>query len=350
MKIDENIYVYKHQTIFEALQKINNNRKQFVLVLSKELTLDGIVTDGDVRRGILAGRKISDYIETIMNNSPIVAKFSETNDQILNKMKKKNVRQCPVLNEKKIVIDIKYSDDVNINYPKKEIEKKENPVIIMAGGLGTRLLPITKEIPKGMIKINGKPILEQLIINLKENGFNKILISVNYKSQMIKEYFRKGSKFGVKISYIEEKKKLGTAGALSLIDEKKYNQSIIVMNCDLITNISFLELLKFHKQACSSATMCVKDYHVKVPFGVVETQKDSIINLIEKPNKSFFVNAGIYVLNPDILKLIPKNTFYNMTDLFHNLIKSNITPKIFPIIEDWTDIGTREDLDNIKKL
>ena len=144
MKIDENIFVYKHQTIFEALQKINNNRKQFVLVLSKEFTLDGIVTDGDVRRGILAGRETSEYVETIMNNNPIVAKSSESVSQILNKMKAKNIRQCPVLNKKQIVIDIKYSDDVNINYLKKEIEKKENPVVIMAGGLGTRLLPITK--------------------------------------------------------------------------------------------------------------------------------------------------------------------------------------------------------------
>ena len=212
----------------------------------------------------------------------------------------------------------------------------------MVGGLGTRLRPLTENTPKPMLKVGDKPILETIIENFAKYGFVNITLSVNYKSNIIKSYFGNGSEFGVNIDYIEEQKRLGTAGALSLLTNKP-TEPFFVMNGDLLTNVNFEHLLDFHMQNNSNATMCVREYEQQVPFGVVNIEDGKIKSIQEKPTNKFFVSAGIYLLSPEVLDLIPNNEYYDMPILFDELIRNNKNVVSFPLREYWLDIGRIEE-------
>ena len=214
----------------------------------------------------------------------------------------------------------------------------------MAGGLGTRLRPLTQDTPKPLLKVGNKPILETIIENFAKYGFVNITISVNYKADMIKEYFGDGSALGVNIDYIEESKRLGTAGALSLIKERP-QEPFFVMNADLLTNVNFEHLLDFHLLERSVATMCVREYDYQVPYGVIETDGSLITSIKEKPLHKFFVNAGIYTLSPQVFEYIPKDEFYDMPTLFEDIIANNLKSVSFPIHEYWLDIGRMEEFE-----
>jgi NDP-sugar pyrophosphorylase family protein len=208
----------------------------------------------------------------------------------------------------------------------------------MVGGLGSRLRPLTETTPKPMLKVGNKPILETIINNFRQYGFKDIILSVNYKADIVKEHFGNGSEFGVNIEYIHEDKRLGTAGALSLM-RGKFNEPFFVMNGDLLTNVNFEHFLNFHHENSSIATMAVREYEYQVPFGVVSQEEGKITSIVEKPKQRYYVNAGIYILNPEILDIIPHNVFYDMPTLFDNLIKEARTPISFPVHEYWLDIG-----------
>ncbi|MGQ9826160.1 MAG: nucleotidyltransferase family protein, partial [Desulfotomaculales bacterium] len=223
-------------------------------------------------------------------------------------------------------------------------KKRNNVVVIMAGGLGSRLRPLTDECPKPLLKVGGKPLLETILENFLEYGLYNFYFSVNYRAEMIREYFGDGSRWGANIEYINEEKRLGTAGALSLLPEKPKN-TVLVMNGDLLTKINFEHLLDFHADTKADATMCVKEYNFQIPYGVVKTDRHRLIEIEEKPVKTFFISAGIYAIEPAVIDLIPRNTYFDMPGLFEKLIKENREAAVFPIREYWLDIGHKEDFE-----
>ncbi len=338
MKNIENIKIKDSSTIKEALNIIDKGAIRVAIVVDKEDKFLGVIADGDIRRALLKGYTLENSIENIYCSTPITAKSSDSKDRIIQQAIKNQVYQIPILDEKNYLVDI-----VNLS-SLLSISTKRNRVILMAGGLGTRLRPLTEDTPKPMLKVGNKPILETIIKNFANHGFVNITISLNYKGEIIREYFKDGSEWGVNIDYIEETTRLGTAGALSLL-ENTPNEPFFVMNGDLLTDINFSQLLDFHSFANANATMCVREYDYQIPYGVVETNEDNITSIVEKPVKKFFVNAGIYVLSPNIFEFIPKDEFFDMPTLFSILIEKQKKILSFPIHEYWLDIGRMSDFE-----
>ena len=336
MKNIDGIKLNINSTIKEALKIIDSGAIRIALVVDSDNKLLGTLSDGDIRRGLLKNLSLNDTIEDLYSKSPTIASVNDSNERIIQKAISKQVYQIPVVDDEGIVVDI-----VNLA-TLLNITKKRNRVILMAGGLGTRLRPLTQDIPKPLLKVGNKPILETIIKNFANYGFVNITISLNYKGEMIKDYFGDGSDFGVNIDYIEENMRLGTAGALSLI-ENKPNEAFFVMNADLLTDVNFSHLLDFHSFSNSDATMCVREYEYQVPYGVIEVEESNVTSIVEKPIQKFFVNAGIYVLSPKVFDYIPKNEFYDMPTLFNTFIEKEKKVISFPIHEYWLDIGRLEE-------
>jgi dTDP-glucose pyrophosphorylase len=336
MKEWKQILISKDVTIHDTLRIIDSSAMQIALVVDEEEHLLGTVTDGDIRRGILKGIHLDDLVTKIMNPHPTIAKSYERRDIMLAVMKLKRLNHIPVLDDDGRVINVETLQDL------LQTDVKDNVVVLMAGGLGTRLRPLTNECPKPLLKVGGKPVLETILENFMEYGFKKFYLSVNYKADMIKEYFGDGNRWGIEINYIHEDKHLGTAGALSLLPEKT-KQPLLVMNGDLLTKVNFQQLLDFHSMHQAQATMCVRDYQFQVPYGVVKLEKDRLTGIDEKPVQRFFVNAGIYVLDPKALELIPNNEFFDMPTLFKKIFDQDGETTAFPIREYWMDIGQLND-------
>lgn len=324
--------------ILEAIRIVDTSALQIALVVDEDRRLLGTITDGDVRRAILRQISLEEPVEKIMFTSPTVANVQNEREEILSMMYRKELRHIPVVDDAGRVVNLKSLMDM------VQPHSRENLVVLMAGGLGTRLRPLTKDCPKPLLKVGSKPILETILENFIDSGFYRFYISVNYKAEMIQSYFGDGSKWGVQIDYLRENKQLGTSGALKLLPECPV-EPFIVMNGDLLTKVNFQQLLDFHCEYQAQATMAVREYDFQIPYGVVQVQDNYLAGLDEKPVHRFFVNAGIYVLEPEVLKLIPKNRFFNMTDLFDQLLESNLKATTFPLREYWLDIGQLKDFD-----
>ena len=338
MKNYKSILLKTDSTLKEALQTIDSGAIQIALVIDKDEKLLGTVTDGDIRRGLLNNLSLDDTIESIIFKTPTVCSIEDTKEKILEIALYKKLNQIPIVDKDGILVDIK---EVN------ELLKptiKTNKVVLMVGGLGTRLRPLTEHTPKPMLKVGNRPILETIIINFKKYGFTNIILSVSYKSEIIEEYFKDGSDFGVNIEYVHEDKRMGTAGALSLMRDK-LTESFFVMNGDLLTNINFENMMEYHLSNNSISTMGVREYDFQVPYGVVKTDGIDIVSVEEKPVHQFFVSGGIYVLSPAVLKYIPENEYYDMPTLFEKMIKKKEKSISFPIHEYWLDIGRVEEFD-----
>jgi dTDP-glucose pyrophosphorylase len=314
---------------------------QAAIVVDEKNKLLGMVTDGDIRRGILGGVGLEEPVERVMNKEPTTVLPGADEQMILSVMKNKKIHQVPVVDEEKRVVGLEILDEILSE------SQYDNWVVLMAGGLGSRLRPLTEDVPKPLIKINGKPILENILEKFIESGFHRFYITLNYMADKIRDYFGDGSRWGVEIRYYEEDKKLGTGGSLAHLDFSP-EKPVLVMNSDLITELNFKHLLNFHNKQDSSTTMCVREYEFQIPYGVVETESQKLETIIEKPEKSYFVNAGIYVLNPEVLSIIPKEEFINMTDIFKKLLSKDQKPSIFPITEYWQDVGLAEDLQQVR--
>lgn len=323
-------------TIRDALQIINNGAMQMAVVVDSEGKLLGTITDGDIRRGLLNNLRLEDSVETILHTTPTVATLSDTKEEILQKALTKKLHQIPIIDEEYRVLGIQEINDL-IKPP-----TKPNMVVLMVGGLGSRLRPLTEDTPKPMLKVGNKPILQTIVEKFAEYGFNEIVLCVNYKSHIIQDYFGDGSAFGVNITYIFEEERMGTAGALSLLTTLP-NEPFFVMNGDLLTNINFEHLYNYHLSQNAMATMCVREYDFQVPYGVVNMEGNAILSIEEKPLHKFFVSAGIYMLDPEVIQYIPKNQFYDMPTLFETLIKKEQKAISFPIREYWLDIGQMEE-------
>ncbi|MEA3353986.1 MAG: nucleotidyltransferase family protein [Campylobacterota bacterium] len=328
----KDITVFKNQSIKEALKVIDKGAMKISIVLDEDKKVIGTLTDGDIRRGLLNDLDLNSPIKNLYFKEPTLANINDSKESIIQKALSKKLYQIPIVDNEGRLVDI---EDLATLLKKNT---RRNKVILMAGGLGTRLRPLTESTPKPLLKVGNKPILETIIENFAKYGFINITISVNYKADMIKEYFKDGSKLGVNIEYIEETKRLGTAGALSLLKNKP-QEPFFVMNADLLTNVNFSHLLDFHSFENSIATMCVREYDFQVPYGVIETNGSKITSIKEKPIQNFFVNAGIYVLSPKVFDFIPDNEFYDMPTLFETLIEKNLKSISFPIHEYWLDIG-----------
>lgn len=325
------------KTIREAMQIIDSGALQIALFLDKSNKLIGIITDGDIRSALLGGFSLDQPADLIACRDFTYVTAQTSIEEVMHLMKAKDLRHIPVLNEEGQIIDLKTIVDV------LPAPSMENWVVLMAGGLGERLKPLTDDCPKPLIRVGEAPILETIIKRFSSIGFKRFFISVNYKAEMIEEFLNNGSQWGLEITYLRETKKMGTAGSLSLLP-KQPDRDFIVMNADLLTTVNFHQLLDFHRNHHVSATMCVRDYHFQVPYGVVEMEQHRLKTITEKPLHQFFVNAGIYVLAPKALKFIPDDEAFDMTNLFEKLIAENLDVAVFPIREYWIDIGRSDDL------
>jgi len=341
MKNIEKIKLKPSSTIKEAMVAIDSGAMKIAVVVDDAMHLVGVLTDGDIRRGLLEGMDLNSSIELIMQINPMVCSVNDTKEDILSKTLGKKIYHLPILDKDKRVIGIEDIDSL------LKVKERSNRVVLMVGGLGSRLRPLTNKIPKPMIKVGNRPILETIIKNFKRYGFVHIILSVNYKADIVKEYFGDGSAFGVHIEYIHESKRMGTAGALSLM-KKKLHEPFFVMNGDLLTNVNFEHFLNFHLEQESIATMAVREYEYQIPFGVVNQENGEITSIVEKPKQYYYVNAGIYILHPDVLKLIPEEQFYDMPTLFADLLKMNRKPISFPVHEYWLDIGQVKQLEQAR--
>jgi len=333
------VLVRETTPIATVLAIIDQSGLQIALVTDEQGTLIGTVTDGDVRRGLLKQISLDKPVLSIMNASPISASINESHDNIKQLMEQNRLHHLPLVNHLNVIQDLILLDSLL----KKEVY--DNAVILMAGGLGTRLKPLTDDCPKPLLKVGDKPVLEMLLDSFIEHGFSHFYFAINYKGHLIQDYFGDGAKWQVNINYIREDNQLGTAGALSLL-ENKPTSPFIVMNADLITKVNFQQLLKYHLKENNTATICVREYKHVVPYGVVHVEENNLRlnSILEKPEYNLFVNAGIYVLNPEVLRYLKQNQHANMPDLLTEVIAHDLPVGTYPVCEYWLDIGRIEDL------
>lgn len=336
MKNIEDIIVKESTSILEVLQIIDKSSKQIAIVVDKNKKLLGTISDGDIRRALLNNISLNKSVKNIYFKTPTIASINNSKEEIINICRTRKIHQIPIVDDKGNLMGLEILDELISK------ESKPNKIVLMVGGLGTRLRPLTENTPKPMLKVGNKPILETIVEKFAEYGYVNIVMCVNYKSHIIQDYFGDGKKFGVNIEYILEEERMGTAGALSLMKEKP-SDPFFVMNGDLLTNANFEHLHDFHISNNSVGTMCVREYDFQVPYGVVNTNGSEILSIEEKPIHKFFVNAGIYLLSPNALDYIPKNSFFDMPSLFEILIKNEQKTISFPIREYWLDIGRIEE-------
>jgi dTDP-glucose pyrophosphorylase len=332
----------------EALKKLeyipqNNSRTLFVVSSDNEML--GTVTDGDIRRGLLSGKEISESIEYFMNTDFKVVNEYDNIIQKIAETKKLGIFFFPIVDEKNRIIKILDLKSINTIIPAT--------AVIMAGGRGERLKPLTDSVPKPMLVVGDKPIIEHNIDRLIKYGISEIIISVRYLSEVIMNYLGDGSSKGINITYILEDNPLGTIGAVGLIEKIK-TEHILLMNSDILTNIDFEDFFNHYLNQESSMCIASIPYQVQVPYAVLEIKDNQILSFIEKPNYTYYSNAGIYFLKKEIQKFIPKDAFYNATDLMQKLISKGEKVVHYPMLNYWLDIGKHHDFlkaqDDVKHL
>lgn len=330
--------LYAEQSVRDALSQINDTGEQFALVTDRSDTLLGVITDGNIRRALLAGASLESCVVDIMNPTPICTDESVSALQALRQMEAGSLSHVPVLNDGRKVCRV---------WSLKELQSAaplSNSVVIMAGGLGTRLGDLTKNCPKPMLHVGGKPILQAVIENFTRAGFHNFFLSVNYLAEVIEEYFGDGSRFNCNIQYLHESKRLGTAGALSLLPPQ--SAPFIVSNADILTHLNMRCLLREHLTYNSMATMVVKKYSVQIPYGVIECDDGrNLLEIREKPSAHFFISAGIYAISPSALQLVPGDTYFDMPSLFQAVMHSGQKARVMETDDYWLDIGQVPDFE-----
>ncbi|CAE6881295.1 Nucleotidyl transferase [Vibrio sp. B1FIG11] len=333
----KNVLLEPSATILEALEIINKEALRVALVIDKEQHLVGVVTDGDIRRGLLNNLSLNDAIALVMNTNPTVAEVGAERETLIDLMESKGVLSIPLLKDGKVV-------GLETLHGALSKNKYQNPVFIMAGGFGTRLRPLTDTCPKPMLKVGDKPILETVVKSFIKAGFSNFYISTHYMPEQIHQHFGDGSNLGVNISYVHEDSPLGTGGALGLLPEDMPRDlPLIMINGDVLTKVDFQRLLNFHIENDADATMCVREYDYQIPYGVINGEGNQITSMVEKPVQRFFVNAGIYVVSPRVIQSVEKNQNIDMPTLLEQHMKERQKVLMFPIHEYWLDIGRMDD-------
>jgi dTDP-glucose pyrophosphorylase len=338
------IVVNNKLSIKECLLKLNKIGSQILIVCSNSGTLKGTITDGDIRRGLINGFKLTSNIEKIYNDNPFVLRKKSNLKKFYKYINDYSIKIIPIIDKNKKLICAYYTGQ------KINLDNRSNKIIIMAGGKGERLRPLTNDIPKPMVKINGKPILEKIILNCKDSGFNNFFLSVNYLKKKIKNYFNNGKFLDVKINYLEENIPLGTLGSASLIKKEilKKQEPFIIVNGDIIANFNLKEILDFHNLKKASLTVVTRSYEVQNPYGIVQTNKSNIItSMKEKPIYNSEVLAGIYIIDYKLANLIPNKKKFDMTDLINILLKKRKKIFTYKIDNYWYEIGNISQYNNL---
>ncbi|MDH5326606.1 MAG: nucleotidyltransferase family protein [Gammaproteobacteria bacterium] len=331
----KNIAVRPDATMREVLALIDKTAMQIALVVDDACHLTGTITDGDIRRALLKGENLDTAVHLFMNPNAVTGLVDEDPLSWQRAMQRHSLKHLPLLDASGCIRAL-----ARLEIPQEP--KRENRVVLMAGGLGTRLRPLTQSKPKPLLTVGDRPIIETIIENFAQQGFYQFTLCINYQGEKIKAYCGDGNKWGVQIDYVEESKRLGTAGALALLSERP-DLPFFVMNGDLLTKVDFVRFLDFHKKQDNHASMCVREYRYQIPYGVVDLDQHKIVQLREKPVFYHNVNAGIYLLNPEVLQLIPRNTYFDMPQLFDHLISESYQAGSFPLREYWMDVGRMED-------
>lgn len=336
MKTWERALVTPDMTLREALGCIDRAGSQMALVVDERRRLLGTLSDGDARRGLLGGLSLADKVAAAMHLNPTVANARESRHAILTTMRQRGLHQIPVLDDDGIVVGMEVVDDF------LTARERENWVVIMAGGLGTRLAQLTRDTPKPMLRVGSRPLLETIVMGYAAQGFRRFYFAVNYKAEQIEQHFGDGRAFGLEIRYLHEEQRLGTAGPLSLLTERP-SHPIVVTNADLLTKEDFGDMVDGHMASSADATMAVRDYEMQVPFGVVRERDGCIEAIEEKPVQRYTVSAGIYVLAPHVLDLVPRDTQFDMPALFEAIAEQGLRARCHRIEGYWLDIGRLPD-------
>ncbi len=337
MKDDSNYLIESGSSIRDALAQLNTLKDKLNLFIVEDSKVIGSLTDGDVRRGLLSGITLESKVEEAMKKDFIAIRKDKFDLENIKQKIEEGVRIVPVLDDNDQLIRI------------LDLKNKQTilplDAVIMAGGKGQRLMPLTKDTPKPLLKVGDKPIIEYNIERLAKFGVNNQFISINYLGYMIKDYFKDGQSKDISIKYLHEHEPLGTIGVIGGQLDRFDHDYILVMNSDLLTNIDYESFfLKFMEEEADMA-IATTSYEVNVPYAVLETEKDRVLSFKEKPTYTYYSNAGIYILKKEVLKLIPSNSFYNATDLIEELIKTNRKVVTFPIFGYWLDIGKHHDFE-----
>ncbi|MBR8842645.1 nucleotidyltransferase family protein [Pseudoalteromonas sp. JC3] len=320
----------------DAIKILNNSSIKLVTVVDKGRLL-GVITDGDIRRAILDFKSLETPLTEIMCREPITANEFDSKAFVMSLLEKNKLQQIPIVDKNRELKNIITKDGL---LKKCEIP---NTVFLMAGGFGTRLKPLTQSCPKPLLRVGKKPILETILDSFCLHGFKNFFISVHYKADMIKGHFSNGIKYGVDIDYVEEKEPLGTAGALSLLPEQVV--PVVMMNGDLLTKVDFSELLAYHQEEGAAITMCVREHEYQIPYGVIKSENNEVVRIVEKPTEKYFVNAGVYVVSPSVINRLNYGERLDMPDLINSCLQSNEKISMFPIHEYWLDIGRMSDFE-----
>lgn len=324
-------------TIESAIATLDRVALRIVMVVDADRHLLGVVTDGDVRRALLRHLPLTTPVSAIMCATPRTATPAWTREQVLAVMDRYKFIQLPVVDEQNRVVGLETLHGL------LKQARLDNPVFLMAGGFGTRLRPLTQDCPKPMLKVGEKPILELILESFINAGFHRFYISTHYMPELIRDHFGDGSRWGVSIRYVHEEAPLGTGGALGLLPHDEIDLPLFMMNGDLLTTLNFRSLLDFHQEHQGAATMCVYEYEYTVPYGVIESDGRRITSIVEKPVQQFFINAGIYLLAPELVRSVAAGHRIDMPALLEREIIAGREVNMFPIHEYWLDIGRMED-------
>jgi dTDP-glucose pyrophosphorylase len=337
MKNWETVLISAQASLHDAMTALDRGGLQIAVVVDEHRHVRGTLTDGDVRRALLRQLPMSTPAEEIMNRSPETAPASASKEEVLARMERRRLLQIPIVDAQGRILSIQTLHD--LLHPKK----RDNAVFLMAGGFGKRLQPLTDHCPKPLLNVGDKPILELIIENFVAAGFHRFFISTHYRPEMIRERIGDGERWNIDVEYVHEDEPLGTGGALGLLPKDRIQEPMFMMNGDLLTNLDFNKLLDFHDSHHGVATMCVREYEHRVPYGVIESDGLRVTSMVEKPAYRYFINAGIYVLSPSVLSAVSRGQRIDMPTLLEQRMTAGEPVNMFPVHEYWLDIGRMED-------
>jgi dTDP-glucose pyrophosphorylase len=343
-----NLCMTANHSIRDAINRMDVNRLGIILIVSDDFKLRGTITDGDIRRAMLSNVNLDSLIDVLFQlklgtpyASPIAARASQDEAVYLDLLQKHRILHLPIVDENDTVVGLVTRDDFFTD------QALPLHAVIMAGGLGSRLMPLTQDTPKPMLHVGDRPLLEIIVGQLREAGIRRVHVTTHHKPEKISDHFGDGQDFGVEMAYISEEKPLGTAGALALMERPK--QTMLVINGDILTGLDVRRILAFHREQHAELTVAVRQYDIQLPYGVIECDGPSVRRLTEKPLEKFFVNAGIYLFEPSVHALIPCDERFDMTDLIQLLLDAGRPVCSFPIREYWLDIGHHEDFEKAQE-
>ena len=336
------IIVAPSASIRDAIACMDGNNAKVALVVDSESRLLDTVTDGDVRRALLAGETLDAPVTVLRDRKvtsphakPITAPTQSSHSALLRLMQDGGVRHIPLTGDGDRVVGLVTLDEL---LPTDDLPVR---ALVMAGGYGTRLRPLTEDLPKPMLPVGDRPVLELIVEQLRHAGIKKVHLSTHYKAEIIEQHFRDGDGFGVDIEYVEEHAPLGTAGAVGLIETT--DLPLLVINGDIVTRVDFQAMLDFHQEHRAAMTVAVREHQLQFPYGVVDIDGTEVVGIREKPVMRQFINAGIYLLNPEVCRFIPPGQPYDMPDVIDRLLKEHLSVVSFPVHEYWLDIGHHPD-------